>query len=50
MDKEKVINNLDKFYHSKEDVINFFKDYTKMFLVLVTKQRRTKQQEQGLKY
>ena len=31
MDKEKVINNLDKFYHSKEDVINFFKDYTKMF-------------------
>ena len=25
-----MINNLDKFYHSREEVFNFFRDYTAM--------------------
>ena len=25
-----MINNLDKFYHSREEVFNFFRDYTRM--------------------
>ena len=26
-EQEKVINNLDKFYNSREEVFNFFRDY-----------------------
>ena len=26
-----MINNLEKFYNSKEEVINFFRDYVEMF-------------------
>ena len=29
-DKQEVINNLNKFYHSREEVINFFRDYIEM--------------------
>ena len=28
--KKEVINNLNKFYHSREEVINFFRDYIEM--------------------
>ena len=30
-EQKKVINNVDKFYHSREEDLNFFKDYTKIF-------------------
>ena len=30
--QKKEINNLEKFYISREEVINFFKDYGKMDL------------------
>ena len=28
--KEKIINNFEKFYLSRQDVLNFFRDYTEM--------------------
>ena len=28
--QKEVINNLEKFYNSSEDVINFFRDYVEM--------------------
>ena len=31
-EQEKGITNLEKLYHSREEVINFFRDYTKMML------------------
>ena len=30
VEKQEVINNLKKFYSSREEVINFFRDYTEM--------------------
>ena len=35
--QKKVMSNLNKFDHSREEVLNFFKDYTKVFLMIVTK-------------
>ena len=29
-EKKEVINNLEKFYSSREEVINVFRDYTEM--------------------
>ena len=29
-EQKKVINNLEKFYNSREEVINFFRDFTEM--------------------
>ena len=29
--KEEVIDNLEKFYKSRKEVFNFFKDYSKLF-------------------
>ena len=31
-EQKEVITNLENFYKSKEEVLNFFKDYTKMML------------------
>ena len=42
-EQKKVIDNLYKFYHSKEEVLNFPKIILKCSLMLVTKQNRTKQ-------
>ena len=30
IEQEKIINNLERFYFSREEVINFFRDYTEM--------------------
>ena len=35
--QKKVMSNLNKFDHSREEVLNFFKDYTKVLLMIVTK-------------
>ena len=31
LEQEKIINNLERFYASRQEVINFFRDYTEMF-------------------
>ena len=31
LEQEKIINNLERFYISRQEVINFFRDYTEMF-------------------
>ena len=45
------MTNLEKFYHSREEVINFFRDYTKMMLETGYdgKQNKTEQDRTGLK-
>ena len=30
-EQKKVVTNLEKFYRSREEVLNFFRDYSKMF-------------------
>ena len=49
-EQEEVINNLDKFYNSRKEVIIFLEIMLKWSLMLATKQNRIKQQEQELKY
>ena len=48
--KKEVINNLNKFYHSREEVINFFRDYIEMLSDANYDARKIKQKEQDLKY
>ena len=43
--KKEVINNLEKFYLSREEVINFFKDYEKLFLDAAYKWKKMKENE-----
>ena len=31
LEQEKIINNVERFYVSRQEVINFFRDYTEMF-------------------
>ena len=31
LEQEKIINSLERFYVSRQEVINFFRDYTEMF-------------------
>ena len=31
LEQEKIINNLERFYVSRQEVINFFRDYTELF-------------------
>ena len=42
--QEEVIDNLENFYKSREEVFNFFKDYSKLFFDVdyKTKQHETK--------
>ena len=50
LEQEKIINNLERFYVSRQEVINFFRDYTEM---LSDANYRAKQNEtigQDLKY
>ena len=45
-----MIDNLNKFYNSREEVINFFRDYIEILSMLITMQSKMKLKEQGLKY
>ena len=47
--KKEVINNLNKFYHFREEVINFFKDYSKMVLDAAHKAKQNETNGTGLK-
>ena len=44
-----MINNLEKFYLSKEEVINFFKGYGKMVLDAAYKSKENETKGTGLK-
>ena len=45
----KVIGNLNKFYLSREEAINFFRDYSKMVLYAKYKSKQNKRTGTGLK-
>ena len=49
-EQEEVIANLDKFYLSREEVLNFLEAILKCSLMLVTMQNTMKLKEQDLKY
>ena len=49
-EQKEVITNLENFCKSREEVFNFFRDYTKICLILNTKQNKMKRKEQDLKY
>ena len=43
--QKETINNFEKFYNSREEVINFFKDYGKLFFIMQpTNQKKMKLQ------
>ena len=48
-EQEEVINNLDKFYNSREEDINFFRDYAKMILDVGYKAKENKTTGTGRK-
>ena len=48
-EQEEVINNLDEFYNSRENVINFFRGYGKMTLDAGYKAKQNKTRGTGLK-
>ena len=47
--QKKEINNLEKFYISREEVINFFKDYGKMALDAACRSKQNQTEGKGLK-
>ena len=47
-EQKEVINNLEKFYKSREEVINFFKDYGKIVLDAAYKSKENKTEGKGL--
>ena len=48
-EQEKVITNLENFYKSREEVFDFFKDYTKMMLDSGYKAKQDETKGTGLK-
>ena len=46
--KKKVINNLENFYISKEETINFYRDYGKMVLDAAYKSKQNETEGKGL--
>ena len=49
-EQTEVINNLDKLFLSREDVINFLETILKCYLMLITMQNKMKLREKDLKY
>ena len=47
--QKETINNLEKFYNSREEVINFFKDYGKMVPDPAYKSKENETKGKGLK-
>ena len=48
-EQKEVINNLEKFYLSREEVINFFRDYIEMLSDAKYDAKQDKTKEKGLK-
>ena len=49
LEQRETIDNLEKFYHSREEIINFFRDYEKMVLDAAYKSKQNKTEGKGLK-
>ena len=49
LEQEKIINNLERFYVSRQEVINFFRDYTEMFSDANYRAKQNKTKGTGLK-
>ena len=49
-EQKKVITNLENFYKSREEVFNFFRDYTKMMFDSGYKAKQDETKGTGLKY
>ena len=47
--QKEVINNLEKFYKSSEEVINFFREYRKIVLDAYNKSKENENKGKGLK-
>ena len=50
VEQEKIINNLEKFYYSRQEVINFFRDFTEMLSDANYKAKKMRLKEKDLKY
>ena len=48
-EQEKVINNLEHFYKSRDEVFNFFRDYTKIIFDSKYKAKQDETKGTGLK-
>ena len=48
-EQEKVVTNLENFYKSREEVFNFFRDYTKMFFDASYEAKQDETKGTGLK-
>ena len=49
LEQKEVINNIENFYKSREEIINFFRDYEKMFLDATYKLKQNETEGKGLK-
>ena len=49
LEKKEVINNLEKFDNSREEVFNFFREYVEMLSDAYYNARNTKTEGKGLK-
>ena len=50
LEQEKIINNLERFYLSRQEVINFFRDLLKCYLMQITMLNKMRLKEKDLKY
>ena len=50
LEQEKIINNLERFYVSRQEVINFLETILKCFLMQITVLNKRRLKEQDLKY
>ena len=39
-EQQKIINNLEKFYDSRDEVLNFFRDYNECYLMQITMRKK----------
>ena len=49
LEQERIINNLEKFYYSRQEVINFCRDFTEMLSDANYKAKQNETKEKGLK-
>ena len=49
LEQERIINNLEKFYYSRQEVINFFRDYVEMLSDARYKSKQNETKGKGLK-
>ena len=50
LEQEKIINNLERFFISRQEVINFLETILKCYLMQITVLNKTRLKEQDLKY